>query len=495
MKNIKKSNISYGIIIILLYLIFIPIVGCKKFLDIGPPSSSINTDNVFVNDNTAIGVLTAIYAKMSSDFGNSGLTSLSFNPELSADNLVLYNINDLNYLSYYRNQYDPYYLNVGAQIPYWSRFYQDIYKANAAIEGLNNSNSLSPTIKQRLLGEAYFIRALYYFYLVNIYGDVPLAITTDYKTNAAMPRTKSDIVYNQMVFDLKKASDLLDDQYVDASILKISEERVRPNRMAAIALLARVYLYQKKYNEAELAATKIINNALLYEITPLSQVFLKNSKETIWALQPVKNGFNTDEANTFLLPEGPNLLLQPFYLSLSLMNSFEQGDMRKSIWTGTYSRGGNSYPYASKYRRGLVNGVATSNEYTIVLRLAEQYLIRAEARAEQNNISGSVHDLNVIRSRSRTRPTNLIPNPLPDLATNLSISDLRNVILVERRVELFTEYGHRWFDLKRTSTIDQVMKKEAIEKGTAWEPYKALYPIPNTDLSKNPNLIQNPGYN
>jgi len=128
-------------------------------------------------------------------------------------------------------------------------------------------------------------------------------------------------------------------------------------------------------------------------------------------------------------------------------------------------------------------------EYDIVLRLAEQYLIRAEARAKQNNLTGTgsaIIDLNVIRNRAGLSDTTITVQ-----------ENMLNAILLERRKELFTEWGHRWFDLKRTGKIDAVMQAYAPVKGTTWESYKSLYPIAQKQIDLNPGMAgqQNPGYN
>jgi hypothetical protein len=121
----------------------------------------------------------------------------------------------------------------------------------------------------------------------------------------------------------------------------------------------------------------------------------------------------------------------------------------------------------------------------MLLRLAEQYLIRAEARAQLNNVNGAQSDLNTIRSRAGL--SIIMPNDK---------NTLLDAILHERKVELFTELGHRWFDLKRTGHVDAVMSIEAPKKinGMGWKSYQQLYPLPLTDLQRDQNLVQNPGY-
>lgn len=116
----------------------------------------------------------------------------------------------------------------------------------------------------------------------------------------------------------------------------------------------------------------------------------------------------------------------------------------------------------------------------MVLRLAEQYLIRAEARVRQNNISGGQSDLNAIRNRSG----------LPNTTAN-DQGSLLLAIEQERRVELFTEWGHRWFDLKRTERAEAVLSPFALKD---WQSTDVLFPIPQTEREINSRLTQNEGY-
>ncbi|HEY4197438.1 MAG TPA: RagB/SusD family nutrient uptake outer membrane protein, partial [Mucilaginibacter sp.] len=117
-------------------------------------------------------------------------------------------------------------------------------------------------------------------------------------------------------------------------------------------------------------------------------------------------------------------------------------------------------------------------------RLAEQYLIRAEARSQEGNVSGAQSDLNVIRNRAGLANT-----------TASTQTTLLTAILHERQVEMFTEWGHRWLDLKRTGTVDAVMSLVLPAKGGGgWNPNMALMPLPLGDLQADQNLTQNPGY-
>lgn len=458
------------------------ITGCKKFLEIPAPSTSVNQENVYQHDYTAAAVLTGIYTQVMSNFSNGGATSISLIAELSADNLAVENLNIQSDLTWWRNMVTADYINNGGYNNYFATIYPNIYTVNAALEGITKSKSLSQDVKKRLLGESYFLRAFFYFYLVNLFGDVPLITSTDYMMNSSIKRSPSSVVYQQIIDDLKKSKTFLDDNYLDGNLTKVTSERVRPNLSACLALLARVQLFTSDFKSAEATSSEIINNSSLYSLVEADSVFKKNSKETIWALQPVKQSFNTDEGYVYILNAIPGTQgLKNYYLSNSLMSNFEKNDKRLSSWTNTFTDGSKSFPFSYKYKADISSSVVS--EYCIVLRLAEQYLIRAEARLNQNNIDGAKDDLNSIRLRAGLDPI-----------TVTSRSQLQKAILNERRIELFTEWGHRWFDLKRTGSIDSVMQKEMQIKGGSWASYKSLFPIPNSEILLNKNLTQNIGY-
>jgi hypothetical protein len=224
----------------------------------------------------------------------------------------------------------------------------------------------------------------------------------------------------------------------------------------------------------------VINNAV-FRLTSLDSTFLKNSAEAIWQVQPTSIGSETGDGSTFVLTNsGPNTFSQPVFLSGTLLNSFETGDQRKIYWISGVNAGGVDYFFPYKYKQATYAG----QEYVMILRLAEQYLIRGEARAYLDNSSGALDDLNAIRQRAG----------LGDLS-GLDQQGILDAVMHERKVELFTELGQRWLDLKRTNTVDAVMGGITPLKGGSWQPTDALYPIPFADITKDPLLDQNEGYN
>jgi starch-binding outer membrane protein, SusD/RagB family len=458
--------------------------SCNKLVEVQGPYTSINADNIYENDAAAISSITSIYAKMSS----GGLTGGTFRPlslycGLSADEYSLFNgIYDPTLSGYYINKLTS--ANT-ISFDFWYNSYPIIYNANIGIEGLDKSKGVSAEVKKQLLGESYFVRALFYFYLTNLYGDVPLALTSDYTQNIYLPRIASDQVYKQCISDLNNAKRFLSENYLDNTLLGVTSERVRPTKWVASALLSRIYLYTGDYLNASLEADTLINNPLFAIQDSINKVFLKSDREAIWQLQPVDNGINTAEARFFVLPNTGPSISYPVYLNSELANSFQSDDKRKINWVGKISLNGIDYYYPYKYKVSNLNEPVT--EYTSVFRLSELYLIRAEARAQLGSLTGengALSDLNVIRNRAAIGDYNGIVDRVPVL----------DAILEERRHELFSEFGHRWLDLKRTGNVDEVMSVEATKKGGVWNSFASLYPIKLEELKSSPNVKQNPGY-
>jgi starch-binding outer membrane protein, SusD/RagB family len=467
-------------------------ISCKKLVTVGSPNTSLTSGNIYTDDATAASVLTGLYALLNTNTPLAGGTvnSLSLVAGLSADELTLYggstNANTL-LEQYYSNHL---LAGIGNQSNggIWNDCYSKLYTVNIALERLAVSTSLTPGVKQQLMGEAKFLRAFLYFYLVNLYGNTPLTITSDYTINASLARSSQTQVYQQIIADLKDAENLLTTGYVGSDALSQTIERIRPNKWAATALLARVYLYTAAYDSAETQASAVINNTGLYRSCGLDSIFLKNSSEAIWQLQPVNIGWNTEDARFFILPgTGPTINFPgsgfPVYISQQLLESFEPGDGRRIHWIDSVTVNGVTYYYPFKYKNATINAPVT--EYLMVLRLGEQYLIRAEARARKNsNLPGARDDLNAIRNRAN--------GPLPVTTTDQNL--LLALIEHERQVELFTEWGNRWFDLKRTATIDVVMDSVAPAKASSWNSNWQWYPIPSNDILQDPKLVQNTGY-
>lgn len=439
------------------------VTGCDGFTEVGLPASQLPAAAVFEDRTTANAAMTDIYSKIR-DTGllTGSLLGLSSQLGLYADELELYG----GEVNFYNNALLP----TGNEVSeLWNSSYNAIYAANAVIEGVENSVSLTTADKDQLKGEALFVRALLHFYLLNSFGDIPYIRTTDYEKNRTVHRMPENEVYALIKADLEQAIAVLPEDY-------ISEERVRPNKWTAEALLARVNLYTATWDEASNAASAVLNQTGLYVWEEdLDKIFLKESTTTIWQLMPKVPGDNTQEAETFSFISGPPPLSA---LSNTLMEAFSPGDQRKVHWTTAVTDGADVWHHASKYKA--VGNTGSSMEYSIVFRLAEQYLIRAEARAHQGDLIGAKEDLNKIRHTAGLSDTE---------AT--TVSAIIDAVIAERRLELFTEFGHRFFDLKRTGRLDAVL----LPLKAGWNSTDRNFPIPESELLLNPNLApQNAGY-
>lgn len=469
MKRFLTSTIFslYATLFFILSGTGILIVSCDSFVEVDSPQSQLPSTAVFENYATAGAAVTDIYSKIRDRGMLTGQSSgISYQLGNYADELVFYGTPSSSAASFYINALLP-----GNNIlqEYWSVAYNQIYAANSVLERSRNSQSLTEAQKKQLSGEAHFIRALVHFYLTNLYGDIPYIVSTDYKINSMPVKTNTKEVYKLISADLNAAADLLGTDY-------IKTERTRPNKYAVLALQARVYLYDEKWAEAANASSAVLNASAVFTLqTDLKSVFLKESKETIWQLQSSAAGKNTDEAAAFIFFTVPP---SSTALNSVIINSFTSGDLRRNSWTGSLSNGTLGWYYPFKYKE--FYNTSVSKEYPVILRLSEQYLIRAEARAQQGDFVGSKEDLDKIRKRAGLNKT-----------TALSKQELLDAILQERKLELFSEYGHRFFDLKRTGNLDQALS--GIKPG--WNTTDRLFPLPQNEINLNSNLLpQNTGY-
>lgn len=433
-------------------------IACKKLIEVGVPKTQLTPTQAFSNDQSAVAVISNIYAEFNAKIDGNFTPLLG----LYADELLTTSSESRN-LEYYNGLVS---IQNSGNLNIWESLYSVIYQSNALLENIEISPQISVTARSQLKGEALFLRALAFFYLTNIYGDVPALITTQVALTALSYRDSTARIYSQIVSDLTQAKSLLSESYPNS-------DKVRANKWTAVALLSRVYLYQDNWQMADSESSTIINSGIYTPLDNTKDVFKKNSTEAILQFWTI-DGF-TREGPLFI----PQELSVPTYpLTSGLMNSFESGDLRKLNWTDSIVSGAETYYYPFKYKnRSSVTGI--SQEYLTIFRLSEQYLIRAEARAQQNNINNALEDLNMIRERAG----------LSDIYISDKLTLLAQ-IAHERRVELFCEWGHRFFDLKRYGIINQTLSPLK----TNWSTISALLPIPEYELLNNPNLTQNPGY-
>ena len=347
--------------------------------------------------------------------------------------------------------------------------YQAINRANFVIVNTNllSDSKISPASKKQFTGEAYFLRALAYFTLVRTFGGVPIILepTISATQSNGIKRSTKEETYAQILSDLNNAESLL-----SATIV-----RNRANQLSVYALKARLYLYTELWDLAELNATKLISNANFGLVKPYSTFYTTaKTNESIFELTFSAADKNPIYTNYLAALDGGRLDYIPEGNFVAQLLDPNLGGARKSLVKlqpdGKYT--------LTEY--GKQDGSSSFQ----VLRIAEQLLIRAEARVKKStpDLAGAVADLNLIKSRSD------VPVYIATVAT--SAQDILLEIEKERRFELGFE-GHRFSDIVRTGRAAVVFGalNPLFTNLERW-----VFPIPYDELLADPDLKQNPGY-
>ncbi len=444
-------------IFLLLLSALFGLAACKKLIEIPSPQNQLTTDKVFADSSSATAAMVNVYALFNRTI------DINYNAALSCyTDELQYSGPTQGLLEYFQGAVPP--SNV-MNANFWTNSYFAIYSCNDIIQQTGTSTGLSATLKQQYQGEAKFLRAFAYLNLVNTYGAVPLILSTDVNANSGAARSDSASVYNQIIRDLTAAKNTL-------SSTDPGNERVRANPYAAAALLARVFLWQKNWKNAAAYADTVISSGLYSPLPSTLTAFKAGSTETILAFY-TQYGYIADAPNLI-----PGSGAPQYFYSRAQLNAFEAGDHRKMDWILSTQVDTTTYYSPYKYRNTTSN--AGDPEYLVALRAGEQYLIRAEANARLNNFLQAAADLNVIRNRAG----------LGNYSGSMDQPGLLAAIQHERRVELFTEWGNRYADLRRNGTLNLVNQATK----TAWKSTSVLLPIPLSEINTDPHLTQNPGY-
>jgi starch-binding outer membrane protein, SusD/RagB family len=358
----------------------------------------------------------------------------------------------------------------------WGSIYNTIYIANFIIEKLPTVPGVTSTDRNRVMGTAHFLRGYAYFIALYTYGGVPKVTTTSIDANRNIPRASREEILDFILEDYNEATGKLPSQTANAGFA---------SAYALQAALAKYYLYNEEWAKAEQFATSVISS---------NQFTLEPKFETI-----VIDDF-TDEAIFevgYTLSDDPgtngNIGLNNIFVGRremipsnqlvsvldSLNSSSNSRDRYYSIKFNIDNLKGNDNGWSvDKYGTG-----DQDNNNVVVFRLAEMYLIRAEARAHQSKVTGSnsaQQDINVLRTRSKA-----------NLVGSVTQAQMLTVIEEERRYELAFE-GHRWYDLVRTDRAKDIMPAFS----SNWKDAYELWPIPQREILNNPALAgnQNPGY-
>ena len=419
-----------------------------------------------------------------------------------------------------QNEFDQFYIDTQNSMiaSFWKAAYKVINRTNTVL-GRIDGIEINAELANRYKLECKFIRALMYFNLVRVYGDVPLVLKEiSISESYDILREPKENVYNQIIADLKEAQGL--------PVSYSTAEDGRATQGAAKALLADVYMTLHKYAEAETILAEIINSGRygLLENTPGSlnidgykNVFSPvnhNSKEGIFEIQFLKGGYGegSNYANNFA-PEnsGTNVVAVGGtggnnIPEMDIYNAYEEGDLRRdfSMSLGYYdNRKNNEWVesrYVCKFMDVPYQNNDASNNYPVI-RYADVILMYAEALNQNGKTAEACKYLNMTRRRGfgyQTTETSPVDLQTTDKA------QFALMVEQERRVELAFE-NQRWFDLLRWGKAVEVVNKQITETEGFYDKYaftvnkiadwQLLLPIPQSVIDNNPSVVtQNPNY-
>ncbi|MDW7690440.1 RagB/SusD family nutrient uptake outer membrane protein [Flammeovirgaceae bacterium SG7u.111] len=362
----------------------------------------------------------------------------------------------------------------------WQKSYQGIQRANTLINRIGDVSFEDETVKASRLGEMQFIRAILYFNLVRLYGDVPLVTeeTSNPNDYFGQERTPVEQVYTQVITDLKAAIQNL-------PLTKSEVGRVR--KTAAQALLGKVHLTLKNYNDAIAILNELKTSGVHQLLDEPADIFAlenENNDEIIFDVQFASGLNGNDEGSSMFQQTSPSGTVSGAkghnLPTISLYNLYDKNDKRFQAFMGLTSEG---IPFSKKLKEPS-GSPSDGGSNVIVLRYADVLLMLAEAQNEVNQTSEAIKNLNLVRKRANVAEL-----------TSTSQTEVRDAIALERRLELVSE-GHRWFDLLRTGKAISVMNKWFADEGIniSINDDDLLMPIPQSQIDTDPAIKQNTGY-
>ncbi|NIG55316.1 RagB/SusD family nutrient uptake outer membrane protein [Chitinophaga sp. Cy-1792] len=479
--------------------------SCSKLEE--TPYSSIYTENFYKTSEDAEAGLAAVYSKLADLYaGPSPLLVADFSadqiyprPVVGRDTYTLFSF-DPQYsavVSFSRTNECP--------IDIWNNSYSGIENANWILQKVPATVMANTTRKQQILGEAYFLRAFFHWMLTKTFGDVVIRTKASQTlTDAYMPKSPQADVYKQIFSDLDSAELYLPD-YSNTLV------KGRPCKQAVQALHAKAALYAANYQLALQQAEKVITagsgTGLMDNYADVFDVAKEDvaRKENLWAFESesVAGGRTSQIMSLYgpansTAPAYGNSSYGSAFVFMSFYMSFDPKDKRRALMDTTYTnKQGVKVPQASITpitTKGVLmrkyadpNSIGNAHASNIpLLRVADVYLVAAEAEARQNGATGKAYTyINAIRTRAGLDP----------LATGLDKDAFIAAVLQERSWELFGE-GDRWYDLSRTDTYMQVVPKAVNDVFPARVPQKRnkYFPIPQSEVNANNLLQQNPDW-
>ena len=481
--------------ILIISLTALIVFGCdESIIEIKDPQA-VTADIALQKVSGVDALMRSAYRRMH-EFNYYGQNQL-LAPEALADNLVIanntgrYTNHVTNTVNTHMNRYDRYPTVNDCNLVLK---YADAAKANSTTE----DPAVTTQLKNRLKGEALFLRSLVFHDMVKVYGYEPgkevngwtegiiLRTTPTEGTSNADFRARSSVseVYTQIIADLTEAITLLPNEAdFGGSVFPASEKIYRVSKAAAQALLARVYLYKGDYANANTQAVAALAGTAKTVVSSANYANswnVSNHPESIFELNIASadwssvDGVNNSMASlTNSLPNGLSAGSAQFAVcgSAELKAAFEVGDIRSTLWVN------NSGRWECKKWRGESGDY---RENIPVIRVSEVILIAAEARANNSDDAGAQTILNTLRTNRGLAATTNTGQALKDL------------ILNERRVELCFE-GHRWFDLKRLGLA--IPKPASLGVNPVqYTDFRILAPLPSDQVKLNSKLKQNPNY-
>ena len=491
----RKYNSVTGKAVLLLCLLTLGITNsCKEdFLDVDPQGQARGED-FFVTPEHAIRSVNAIYGNLD-EWGQAGFPTLAL-ATISSDDADKGSVEgDAGFL----NDFDQFTFTATQFVinDYWTYHYQGINLANQTINRVPPIQ-MDEALKARLIGEAKFLRAFHYFNLVRAFGGVPLRITIPADPNKQespeevnLPRASREEVYAQIEADLNDAIQVLPVRY-DA------ENVGRATKGAALTLLAKVNMYEKKWNDVLSLTQQVmgLGYALMPDYNAIFRIPNENNIESVFEIQAQSLPGNCDASNSQwseVRGVRPQFGWGFGIPSEDLEKAYEPGDVRKDA---TILYRGEVTPEGDKISESAANPRYNQKAYTPgnvtkecgygrdqnirVLRFAEVLLMNAEAANELGMPDMALSSLNRVRERAGLKPV-----------TTTSQEEMRNIIWHERRVELALE-DDRFFDLVRQSRAGEVLR--ALGKKFV-DGKNEVFPIPQRQIDLSGGVLtQNPGY-
>ncbi len=487
--------------ILILSLIAWFLFGCSKFLD--EDMQGIYTSNTFFStDDHAWLALTAAYQPMA--FSSIHNNLWVFGDVTSDDAIKGGNPGDQSEIEFIEQF--TYTRDNGFLLNIWRRYYEGISRANDVIHRLGTG--VSQNVREQAIAEAQFLRAYYYFNLVNIFGEIPLKLAPAYSTAELHVGVSAvETIFTQIEQDLLDAIEKLPSSASQAG---------RANKAAAYGLLAKTYLYQNKYSDCLDAIEMLEVNGSFSLVNNYSHNFrsgMQNNSETVFAIQHLtgQEPFAGNVLNQWFAPQHEN----GYFFNAptqDFVDAFEKTDddivdprldytlaREGSTWLNgePYDPAWSPTGYTLKKHVQPLDEIPTGlkgdgNLNYIYMRYADVLLMKAEALNELNRTAEALEPINQVRKRAREcylydehleGHGSIPPGLLPEIETT-NQNQLRQIIRNERRVELGFEF-HRFFDLMRYGKI--YAEEKLSETSFVFDQHR-YFPIPQNEVDINTNI-------